>query len=255
MGVTGAMQSDAGGRTAPTPNATRLRRSAFARAGLAALAVGLLALLILGPGASSAWDAVRANLDAWQGWAAGHTLLALAAFFLAYSAATALPLPCLTVMTLLAGALFGRAAGTAVAVLGYTAGVTLAFLASRWLLRDRVRRLGGAWLRRIENGVARDGAVYLLTLRLMPSVPFFLVNVLMALTPMRTRTYALVSWLGVLPMTFLYAGVGTELASLNSPAEVLSLPVVASLAALAVAPLAARKLLARRPGAEPQPAA
>jgi uncharacterized membrane protein YdjX (TVP38/TMEM64 family) len=229
----------------------RSRRSVLVRLALGALAVGALSLLALGPGTSAAWDAARANLATWQSWAANRTPLALALFFLAYSAATALPLPCLTLMTLLAGALFGRAAGTAVAALGYTAGVTLAFVAARWLLRDRVCRHGGAWLRRVESGVARDGAFYLLTLRLMPSVPFFLVNVLMALTPIRTRTYALVSWLGVLPMTFLYAGVGTELASLKSPADALSLPVVASLAALALVPLVARKLLAR-PGAEPE---
>jgi uncharacterized membrane protein YdjX (TVP38/TMEM64 family) len=232
------------------------RRSRLIRAAApVALAGAVVAFLALGPGASSAWGAAKAHLDAWQAWAAGHTLLALAGFFVAYSAATALPLPCLTVMTLLAGALFGRAAGTAVAALGYTAGVTLAFVAARRLLRDRVRRRAGPWLRRVESGVARDGAFYLLTLRLMPSVPFFLVNVLMALTPMRARTYALVSWLGVLPMTFLYAGVGTELASLNSPSDVLSAPVVASLAALAVVPLVARRLLARRPLAEARVAA
>ena len=224
------------------------RRPAFL--GLAALGAGALALLLApGPSAAAAWVTVQTNLDGWQTWAEQHPVPALAAFFAVYAVTTALPLPVLTVMSLLAGALFGRIAGTGVAALGYTAGVTVAFLAARWLFRDRVRRHSGAWLRRIESGVARDGAVYLLTLRLMPSVPFFLVNVLMALTPMRTRIYALVSWLGVLPMTFLYAGVGTELASLKSPADVLSGPVIASLIVLAIVPLIARKLL-RRSGRE-----
>jgi uncharacterized membrane protein YdjX (TVP38/TMEM64 family) len=131
--------------------------------------------------------------------------------------------------------------------------VTVAFLTARWLLRDRVRRSGGAWLGRIQRGFARDGAAYLLTLRLMPSVPFFLVNVLMAVTPIRTRTYALTSAVGVLPMTFLYTGVGTELATLRSPADVLSVPLLASLAGLAVVPLLARKLLRRAPDPEPTP--
>lgn len=232
----------------PRPRSALIRRAGLAAAGVTALAV----LLAVGPSTSSVWDAVQTNLDDWQAWASRHALVALAAFFLVYAIATALPLPVLTVMSLLAGALFGRATGTAVAALGYTAGVTTAFLAARWLLRDRVRRNAGAWLRPIERGVARDGAFYLLALRLMPSVPFFLVNVLMALTPIRTRTYALVSAVGVLPMTFLYAGVGTELASLESPADVLSVSVVASLAALAVLPLAVRALVRRfrpEPGA------
>jgi uncharacterized membrane protein YdjX (TVP38/TMEM64 family) len=210
----------------------------------------LVALLFaFGPSPSSAWATVHANLSSWQDWTEQHTVLALVTFFATYALAASLPLPILTVMSLLAGALFGRATGTAVAALGYTAGVTIAFLAARGLLRDWVRARAGNWLRRIERGVERDGAFYLLSLRLMPSVPFFLVNVLMALTPMRTRTYAIVSWVGVLPMTFLYAGVGTELAQLQSPSDVLSLPLIASLVALALVPLIARKLL-RRPEAE-----
>lgn len=207
-------------------------------------------LLAAGPSAASAWNIVQTNIDTWQAWTGQHTLLALIAFFAAYTLCAALPLPVLTVMSLLAGALFGRAAGTAVAVLAYTTGVTIAFLAARGLLRDRVRRYSGPWLQRIERGVARDGAAYLLTLRLMPSVPFFLVNVLMALTPIRTRTYALVSGVGALPMKFLYAGTGTELATLRSPSDVLSVPLIASLVALAVVPLLVRKLLRRAPESE-----
>jgi uncharacterized membrane protein YdjX (TVP38/TMEM64 family) len=237
---------------APTRSpAGRARPGALWRAAPVLLALAVLAWVALGPGASAAWDAVRANLDAWQQWAGGNLLVAVLVFFLAYALATALPLPALTVMSLLAGALFGRHLGTAVASVAYTAGVTAAFLAARCLLRDRVRRNAGRWLERVERGVGRDGAFYLLTLRLMPSVPFFLVNVLMALTPIRTRTYALVSWVGVLPITFLYAGVGTELAGLESPADVLSPPVLASLAALAVAPLVLRRLLRGR--ADPHP--
>lgn len=238
------------GPTTPCVTPPAVERPAAARALLwwgvsALLAAAAVGWIVAGPGVGSAWDAVRLNLDDWQARAGRDPAVGLVAFFLVYALATALPLPVLTVMSLLAGALFGRTLGTAVAALGYTAGVTTAFLAARWLLRDRVRRYSGEWLGRFERGVERDGAFYLLTLRLMPSVPFFLVNVLMALTPMRTRTYALTSWVGVLPITFLYAGVGTELASLDSPAGVLSLPVIGSLAALAVAPLAARALVGR----------
>lgn len=124
----------------------------------------------------------------------------------------------------------------------YTLGVTIAFLLARFLLRDLLRERFGPRLRRMEHHFEKDGAVYLLTLRLMPSIPFFLINVLMALTSIRLRTYMIMSWLGVLPLSFLYAGVGTELATLESPAEILSWPVVLSLAALALVPLLIRHL-------------
>ena len=227
----------------PTPPAeaavARARPLRLAAAGV--LVLLLVAIVVLGPGPSAAWDAVQANLDDWQAWAGRNPVPALVAFFLVCAAATALPLPVLTVLCLLAGALFGRVLGTAVASLAYTAGVTVAFLAARSLLRDRVRKRFGRWLGPVERGVERDGAAYLLTLRLIPSLPFYLVNVLMALTPIRTRTYALVSWVGVLPITFLYAGVGTELIDLESPAGLLSLPILASLAGLAVRPLVGRR--------------
>jgi uncharacterized membrane protein YdjX (TVP38/TMEM64 family) len=213
--------------------------------------IGLFALLVicfviteLNP--SCMWQKVQDNVGAWRAWAGDHWLAALALFFLVYAAFTALPLPVVTVMCLLAGALFGRTAGTAVASLGYTAGVTVAFLTARGLLRDRVRRrFGGRWLGRVERGFERDGTYYLLTLRLMPSVPYWLVNLLVALTPVRTRTYMLVSWVGVLPMTFLYAGLGTEVATVESPSGLLSLSVIGTLVALALLPLVVRAVIRR----------
>ena len=205
---------------------------------LAALVI--LAYLGLVQGAPSTWETVRANLDTWQTWAGRNPVVAVLAFFLVYSVAAALPLPAVTALSVLAGALFGRPMGVVVASLAYTAGALAAFLVARSLLRDRVRRTAGPWLRRIERGMERDGASYLLSLRLMPSAPFFLVNVLMAITPIRARTFAAVSWVGALPTTFLYAGVGTELAAVTSPAGLISLPVLGALAALAVAPLVVR---------------
>lgn len=192
------------------------------------------------------WETLERHLGAWRAWADEHWLPAVLLFFVVYAALTVLPLPVVTVMCLLSGALFGRTAGTLVASLGYTAGVTASFLAARWLLRDWVRRrYAGKRLDRIERGFARDGAYYLLTLRLMPSVPFFLVSLLMALTPIRTRTYSVVRWVGVLPLTFLYAGLGTEVATLDSPSGLLSVPVIATLVALALLPLVARVIVRR----------
>jgi uncharacterized membrane protein YdjX (TVP38/TMEM64 family) len=206
-------------------------------AGLLALAAAVVAL---GPGAGAVWETIRANLDVWQAWADRNPLAALLAFFAAYAVFASLPMPVLTVMSLLAGCLFGRWLGTGVASLAYTAGVTAAFLAVRWAGRAALRARFGGRLGAVERGLRRDGAYYLLALRLMPAIPFFLINWLMALTPIRTRTFSLISWVGVLPMTFLYASVGTELGAMESPADVLSLPLLLSLVALAVAPLLIR---------------
>ena len=210
--------------------------------------IGVLAVVYVGTelNPSCLWEKVQDNVGAWRAWAGDHWLPALFLFFLAYATFTALPLPVVTVMSLLSGALFGRTAGTLVCSLGYTAGVTVAFLTARWLLQERVRRrFGGRWLGKVERGVARDGAYYLLTLRLMPSIPFFLVNLLMALTPIRTRTYVLVSWVGVLPISFLYAGLGTEVAHLKSPSGLLSVSVISTLVALALLPLVVRAVVRR----------
>jgi uncharacterized membrane protein YdjX (TVP38/TMEM64 family) len=233
-------------KTPETTDPARPDRPWFVRrpalVGLLAVVAIVLILVELNP--SCLWEDIQHNLDAWQSWAGRRPVESVLTFFLVYAVATTFGLPVVTVMCLLAGALFGRTLGTAVAGLGYAAGVTCSFLLARWLLRDWVRiRFGGKWLDRIERGIERDGAFYLLTLRLMPSIPFSLVNLLMALTPIRTRTYAFLSWVGVLPLTFLYAGVGTELADLDSPSGLLSVPILGSLVALALLPLVVRQLL------------
>ena len=238
----GAVEPEAG--PGAPHDAGRRRDRLWRRIVIGLIAVVAVAYAITELNPSCLWEEVQGNVGAWRAWAAEHPAAALAAFFLVYATFTALPLPVVTVMCLLAGALFDRTAGTIVASLGYTTGVTTAFLASRWLLRERIRRrFGGRWLRKVERGVARDGAYYLLTLRLMPSIPFFLVNLLMALTPIRTRTYVLVSWIGVLPVTFLYAGLGTEVATIKSPSGLLSLSVIGTLVALALLPLVVRAVV------------
>jgi uncharacterized membrane protein YdjX (TVP38/TMEM64 family) len=232
--------------TARPPTGARTKDRAYRRIVLGVLGLVVVIFVATELNPSCLWEKVQDNLGFWQAWAGDHWLAALVLFFLAYATFTSLPLPVVTVMSLLSGALFGRTVGTVVASLGYTAGVTTAFLVARWLLQERVRRrFGGRWLRQVERGVARDGAYYLLTLRLMPSVPFFLVNLLMALTPIRSRTYVLVSWVGVLPMSFLYAGLGTEVARLESPTGLLSTSVIATLVALALLPLVVRAVVRR----------
>ena len=253
MGASGVSEPDPIDTLVTDPPAAVARPASYLRWLVVALFVIAAVVVAMGPGARSVWEAIHDNLDALQRWSEQHRFAALAIFFLTYAATASLPLPVQTVLSLLAGCLFGRWLGTGVASLGYTAGVTLAFLGARGLLREPLRRYFGPRLRRIEQGLARDGAFYLLAMRLLPGLPFFLVNWLMALTPIRTRTFAAVSWVGVLPMTFLYAGVGTELAAMETPADVLSPTLVASLVALAVLPLLMRKLVRLLPhrGAAP----
>ncbi|MGD9721430.1 MAG: TVP38/TMEM64 family protein [Pirellulales bacterium] len=188
------------------------------------------------------WDSLRANVDAWQAQVAQNLVAAVVVFFFVYTIITALSLPAAAAMTLLAGALFGRVVGTAVVSGASTLGATLAFLGSRYLFRDWVQSRYGDRLRAVNEGIERDGAYYLFMLRLVPLVPFFLINLGMGLTRIGVWTYVVTSWLGMLLGTFLYVNAGTAIATINSPGDVLSLPVMFSLAALGVVPLVIRKI-------------
>lgn len=172
--------------------------------------------------------------------------LAVAIYFTVYVLLTALSLPFASILTLAGGALFGRWLGTLVVSFASTLGGTLGFLLSRYLLRDFVQRRFGRWLEPINRGVAADGAYFLLTLRLVPAFPFFVVNPLMGLTPMRVGTYWWVSQLGMLPATFLYVNAGAELGEIKSPGDILSPTVIISLVLLGIVPLALRKIVQAR---------
>ena len=188
------------------------------------------------------WDYFRSHRDMLQGEVNEHLLLAVALFILLYTDVAALSLPVASALGLAAGALFGRWLGTGAVSLAATAGGTLAFLSTRYLFRDCVERRFGDRLAAVNRGVEQDGACYLLGLRLVPLVPFFLVNLGMGLTPMRVRTFLWASFLGMLPGTFLYVNAGTELGRLTSPVGILSPTSLVSLALLAVAPLVLRRL-------------
>jgi uncharacterized membrane protein YdjX (TVP38/TMEM64 family) len=194
------------------------------------------------------WDYLRSHLDLFRSQAQQHLLPALLLFFLTYVAVTALSVPVAVILSLTAGALFGRWLGTAVVSLAATLGATLAFFTSRYLFRDWVQQRFGDRLAPLQRGVDQDGPYYLFTLRLVPAVPFFLINLGMGLTRMRAATFAWVSLLGMLPGTFLYVNAGRELSRIESPRGLLSPSVLVSLALLGVAPLLFRKLLRRRFG-------
>jgi pyruvate/2-oxoglutarate dehydrogenase complex dihydrolipoamide dehydrogenase (E3) component/uncharacterized membrane protein YdjX (TVP38/TMEM64 family) len=155
---------------------------------------------------------------------------------------TALSLPGAAVMTVAAGALFGLLQGTLLVSFASTIGATLAFLVSRYLLRDAVQQRFGSRLAAINRGIERDGAFYLFTLRLVPAFPFFLINLLMGLTPIKAWTFYWVSQIGMLAGTLVYVNAGTQIAQLESLSGILSPDLLISFALLGLFPLLAKKV-------------
>jgi len=175
-------------------------------------------------------------------WREARPVSAAAVFFAGYVGVAALSLPGAAVMTLAAGALFGLGWGTLLVSFASTIGATLAFLASRWLLGGWVEQRFGARLAALNQGMARDGGLYLFILRLVPVLPFFVVNLAMGLTRIRPWTFLWVSQLGMLAGTLVYVNAGTQLARIESLAGIVSPALLGSLALLGVFPLAARKV-------------
>ncbi|MCZ8209375.1 MAG: FAD-dependent oxidoreductase [Aquidulcibacter sp.] len=165
-----------------------------------------------------------------------YPLYFIAAFFGIYLVSAAFSLPAVTLLTLAAGALFGWLEGTVIVSFASSIGATLAFWTSRYFLRDGIQARFGDRLGAINEGMARDGAFYLFSLRLIPVFPFFLINLLMGLTPIKTRTFYLVSQIGMLAGTLVYVNAGTQLAQIEGLSGILSPTLIASFALLAVFP-------------------
>ena len=170
--------------------------------------------------------------------------LYIAGFFLLYVAVTGLSIPGAAIMTLVAGALFGVVAGTIIVSFASTMGATLAFLSSRYVLRDWVQGKFGERLRAVDDGLEKDGAFYLFTLRLIPVFPFFVINLLMGLTRIKTGTFFWVSQIGMLPATIVFVNAGTQISRIESTAGLLSPTLIASFVALAFFPWAAKGIVA-----------
>jgi pyruvate/2-oxoglutarate dehydrogenase complex dihydrolipoamide dehydrogenase (E3) component/uncharacterized membrane protein YdjX (TVP38/TMEM64 family) len=164
-------------------------------------------------------------------------------FFVVYVAVTGLSLPGAAIMTLVAGAIFGVLWGTVLVSFASTIGATLAFLASRFVLRDWVQSKFGNSLKTINRGIEKDGGFYLFTLRLVPVFPFFVINLVMGLTPIRTLNYYWVSQVGMLAGTVVYVNAGTQIAGIDSLSGILSPGLLLSFALLGLFPLLARKLV------------
>ncbi len=207
-----------------------------------ALVCAVAIFFVFDLGRSLDFDVLKANRVRLAELASASPVRAGALFVAVYIAVTALSLPGAAVMTLGAGALFGVVWGTLLVSIASTIGATLAFLISRFVLRDWVAERFANQLEAVDRGIERDGAFYLFTLRLVPAFPFFVVNLLMGLTSIRTRTFFWVSQAGMLAGTVVFVNAGTRLAELGSIGDVLSAGVLGSLALLGVLPLAAKKL-------------
>jgi len=202
-------------------------------------------------------DYLKSSREAFAALYANRRLTVIAVYMLIYIAVTALSLPGAVVMTLAGGALFGLLLGTVVISFASTIGATLACFFSRFLLRDWVQRKFGDKLAAINAGIAREGAFYLFSLRLIPVFPFFIINLAMGLTPMGLGTFYWVSQLGMLPGTLVYVNAGKELGKIDSLGGILSPSLLISFAILGLFPLAVKKLMAavRRRQGKPETAA
>ena len=184
------------------------------------------------------------NLQGHQGalaeWIDQNLLLAVTGYAAIYVVVTALSLPGATIMTLAGGAFFGNLYGLAAVSIASTLGASLAFLVARFLMRDTLRKRYAETVAKMDRGISKDGAFYLATLRLVPVFPFFLINLAMGLTAMKLRTYALVSWVAMLPGTFVYVNAGTQLGQIESTADIVSADLLLSFALLGLFPLIAK---------------
>ncbi|PKH02672.1 pyridine nucleotide-disulfide oxidoreductase [Psychromonas sp. MB-3u-54] len=184
--------------------------------------------------------ASQADIAQWQ---TNNPFVAALSFFAVYIAVTALSLPGAAVMTIAAGAFLGLFWGVVIVSFASSIGATLAFLMSRFVLRDSIQNKFAERLKLINQGIERDGAFYLFTLRLVPVFPFFLINILMGLTPIRTITFFLVSQVGMLAGTLVFVNAGTQLAQVDSLSGILSPSLLLSFALLGLFPWIAKKMI------------
>src|SRR6266852_2444333 len=208
---------------------------------VAALLLGLIAVFFaLDLGQYFQIDYFRSKQSAIEEFRRANPLAAAGIFFAIYVAVTGLSVPGAAILSLAVGAIFGLLWGTLIVSFASSIGATLAFLSSRFLFREAVRSRFGDRLRAIDAGLAKEGAFYLFALRLVPAFPFVLVNLVMGLTPIRTRTFYWVSQIGMLPATIVYVNAGTQLATITSVSGILSPALIGSLTLLGIFPLVAK---------------
>ena len=232
--------------TAPTPRTDAGKKSFVARLGggrialIALVAVLVIAFISTGGLHYLSLDYLKSQHAAFAHYRDLHPVVTSFTFFAGYILVTALSIPGATVLTLAAGALFDTLRGVVLVSFASTLGATLAFAASRYLLRDFVTARFPDRARSLNAGVEREGWMYVLSLRLVPAIPFWLVNLLMGVTSIRLPAFWWASQLGMLPATILYVNVGTRLSGVTSLRGIVSPAVLAGLVALAILPFAAK---------------
>lgn len=207
---------------------------------LAVVALGIAAFFWLDLGRFLSLEYLKQSQDRFEALYAAEPLKVSLAYFALYVVATALSFPGAAIITLAGGAIFGLWWGTLLVSFASSLGATLAFLVSRFVLRDSIEAKFGNRLAEINRGIEKDGAFYLFTLRLIPVVPFFVINLVMGLTKMKALTFYLVSQIGMLAGTLVYVNAGTQLAQIDSLQGILSPALLGSFVLLGVFPLIAK---------------
>ena len=214
------------------------------RIAVLAAVVGVIALFrVLGLGQYFTLSYAKASQEYFASLYAGHRLTVIAAYMIIYILVTSLSLPGAAIMTLAGGALFGLLLGTVVVSFASTIGATLACFVSRFILRDWVQGKFGDKLKTVNEGIEKEGAFYLFTLRLIPVFPFWLINLVIGLTKMPLRTFYWVSQIGMLAGTIVYVNAGKELSKVDSLSGILSPGLILSFVLLGLFPMATKKLL------------
>ena len=208
-----------------------------------AIIVLIVLFKVLGLGQYLTLDYLKSSQEKFTILYNNNQIPVIAVYMLIYIAVTALSLPGAAVMTLAGGAMFGFWVGFVVVSFASTIGATLACFVARFLLRDWIQNKFGDRLTAINEGIAKEGAFYLFSLRLVPIFPFFVINLVLGLTNLRLLTFYWVSQVGMLPGTMVYVNAGKELAKIDSLAGILSPGLIVSFVILGLFPIAVKKLL------------
>ena len=189
------------------------------------------------------FNTLKEKKDLLQSFYADNVFVTIFIYFILYLVVAALALPGAAIMTMAGGAIFGLTQGSIIVSIASTSGAALAFVVTRYLVKDVVQRKYGEKLKDINKGLEKEGLFYLFTLRLIPVVPFFIINLGFSLTPMRLFSFFWVSQIGMIPGTILYVNAGTQLSQIESPAGILSPSIILSFAILGIFPLAMKKIV------------
>ena len=207
------------------------------------IAIVLILLLLLDLHHYLTLEYLKYSKDKLNSYYQDNSLIVLGIYFVIYLTSAAFSVPGATLLTLAGGALFGLVAGTLVVSFASTIGATLAMLISRLLLKDWVQNRFADQMIKINSGILKEGTFYLFALRLLPAVPFFVINLVMGLTHIRTVTFFWVSQLGMLPATLVYVNAGSELGKVQTIDDILSSSLIISFLLLGIFPLLIKKIV------------